>query len=163
MRSVRIMVKVLSLAVLITVQAYSRQEVTSLKGIKSVRVTIGYSNEIDGISSFQLSNDIELKLRQVGIKIDPESDAELKVTVVIMDLDPKKEHHISGLYGTVELGLEQTVQLLREQPSFVRATTWTSGVTYLHGPPSDFGQRCREFARDLTDYFMNAYLSANTK
>ena len=135
----------------------------TLQGIKSVRVEIVLSSEEYGVSTYQLQNDVELKLRLAGIKVDSNSSQTLSVVVVIMKIEPSASSKVIGRYGTVQITLKQEVRLSRNLGISTIASTWQSYVMYLHGGPDDFGKRCRDAVRDFTDAFINDYLSANPK
>jgi hypothetical protein len=135
----------------------------ALIGIKSVKVNISLNNNSIDLNDVQLKNDVELKLRLLGIKIDPNSSQTLSVKIFIMKIDPTLNTPVYGRYGTIELTMEEEVILLRNKKIVIEAPTWRSGIYYLHGPVDDFGQRCRSKVSDLTDEFINEYLSMNPK
>jgi hypothetical protein len=136
------------------------QEEPSLRGIKPIRVVAAINEESYGISSAQIQDDIELKLRLAKIHVDSKSDVELRVVIMIIDIGSQPKG-LRGSYGTVNIILEQPVRLINTPSIVVRAITWQSAIEYLHGPPDDFGRRCRDAAKDIVDTFINAYLSAN--
>jgi hypothetical protein len=135
----------------------------TLEGIKSVKAGIVLSSEEYGISSHQLLNDVELRLRLAGIKVDSNSSQTLLVVVTIMKIEPSASSSVIGRYGTVQIKLEEEVRLSRNPRISIMAPTWQSYLMYLHGPPDDFGKRCRDAVRDFTDVFINDYLSVNPK
>jgi len=135
----------------------------TLQGIKSVRVKIALSSEEYGINSYQLQNDVELKLRLAGIKVDSNSSQTLSVVVAIMKIEPSASSKVIGCYGTVQITLEEEVHLSRNPGTSTIAPTWQSYIMYLHGGPDNFGKRCRDKVRDFTDAFINDYLSVNPK
>lgn len=136
-------------------------EKKTLQGIKAVRVRIVLSSEKYGVSSYQLQNDVEIKLRLAGIKVDPNSSQTLSIMITIMKIEPKASSNVIGRYGTVAINLEQEVHLARNPAISTIAPTWQSYVMYLHGGPDNFGKRCRDVVRDFTDSFINDYLSVN--
>jgi hypothetical protein len=135
----------------------------SLRGVKGIKVTISLSNEDSGVTTYQLQNDVELRLRVAGIKVDSDTIATLLVTVVIMKIEPSPSSNVIGRYGTVQLSMKQPVRLSRDPTVSLTAATWESGVMYLHGGADDFGRRCRDAVHDFTDAFVNNYLSVNER
>jgi len=152
---------IINLALFLCLDAFCDNN--TLRGIKSVNVVIDLSSEEDGVSSYQLKNDVELKLRLAGIKVDPKSSQLLLVKVFIMKIEADATSHAFGRYGTVQIQMHEEVILLRNPAISAIVPTWGSHIYYLHGPPDTFGKRCRDAVRDFTDAFINDYLSVNPK
>ena len=102
---------------------------------------------------------VELKLRQAGLDVRDTADAELRLNVFWIDLDPEKKK-ILGKYGTLELSLRETVFLARDAKVRTTAQTWEGHLRLLHGPPDTFPDRTMQFASELVDEFLNNWLKA---
>lgn len=139
------------------------QESSSLKGINSFGVDITLSEDISGLSEFELRNDVELKLRQYKILIDPNSDEQLRVTIFLGKLTSSEDNYLIGYYGTIQLSVSQYVQLLSNKNKIIYTITWLSPIQIMHGPTDNFANRCRTTVKDLTDHFINEYLKVNTQ
>jgi len=143
--------------------AFGKNNAMILQGIKSVRVNIASTLEKSGKRS-QLQQDVELKLRLAGIKVDANSSQTLVVEVIVETLTPNSSSQVLGNYGTVKISLEEEVFLSRNPRISLTARTWEGNeMVVLHGPPDDFWKRCRDYVRDFTDGFINDYLSVNPK
>ncbi len=131
----------------------------SLKGLKAVHVVVEDLRpdaEMDGLAKSQLQRDVESRLWQAGIKVDPESPESLYVKL-------NTYKHESGLYSfSMELQLHQPVRLYRD-PKILQpfASTWSVGDTGIVGT-SDI-RNLRNHLADYVDYFINAYLEENPK
>jgi len=117
-----------------------------------------------GLTRKQIQMDVELKLRQEGIRIVSKEeslktpvDAFLYVNVSVIKIRdlPKLAHHI-----TVEL--KQGVFLMRNPKILILATTWSKAMTGYSGDLR-FVSAMREDVSDLVDIFLNDYLAANPK
>lgn len=139
------------------------QNSISLKGIPSFQVKISLSEEIPSLSEFELRNDVELKLRQYKIKIDPNTEEQLRVTIFLGKLNSSDDSFLMGYYGTIQLSVSQFVQLQSNSNSIIYTITWESPIQIMHGPTDDFANRCRTFVKDLTDHFINEYLKVNAQ
>lgn len=138
-------------------------DINSLQGIKSVSVRVILSGEKDGVSGYQLRNDVELRLRRAGIEVDPNSPYALVASVAIMDMYRNAATNIIGRYGIVALTMEQEVRPKRNPRLPISAPAWQSYVKYLQAGPNGLGNRCRNVVLDFTDKFIKDYLSANSK
>jgi len=137
---------------------------TSLKGLAGVHVLVEHFDDERKRAGFDrrtFQTDVELKLRMAGIKVLSEKEhfsvsgmPTLTVNVTPLHKEPAK--HASY---AVQLQLSQWVRLVRE-PSLGRLR----GVTWSHGGvgigPIPF---VREDVKDMTDQFINAWLSVNPK
>lgn len=131
------------------------QESSSLKGINSLCVVITLSEDIPGLTEFELRNDVELKLRQYKILIDPNSDEQLRVTIFLGKLTSSEDNILIGYYSTIQLSVSQYVQLLSNKNNIIYTITWLSPRQIMHGPTDNFANKCRTTVKDLTDHFIN--------
>jgi hypothetical protein len=138
------------------------QSVTVITNVRKGK-NIGYLD----ISESQVQTDVELKLRLAGIKVKPDSAATLSVMVLVDQLkSPPGIKVVAPPLGIVGIRLLEPVRLVRDPTTMLSAITWeSSGVGNIlqGGTLDDLGQRCRNAVRDLTDSFINDYLSVNPK
>ncbi|MFH0754823.1 MAG: hypothetical protein V2A70_09675 [Candidatus Omnitrophota bacterium] len=133
-----------------------------LKGIKAVDVYVG-GKELNATQKSQLQTDVELKLRLAGIKVDLDASQWLVVDISINEITGGDSKKVVLKYAHAEVYLSEWVLLLsRNQETSILAKTWNRGFL-MHGPPDDLWPYCRDRVRDLTDTFINDYLSVNQK
>jgi hypothetical protein len=143
--------------------AFCDNMTNTLKGIKAVRVKILLEGETSTISASQLQTDVELKLRLAGIKVDSNASETLIAAVNIIKIEPTETSPVRGLHGSVKITLSQEIRLERDPTLLSYGPTWTSNEIYFHGGTDHAIKLCRDAVRDLTDEFINAYLSVNQK
>jgi hypothetical protein len=132
----------------------------TLKGITEVQVlveTIDPEVERHGLTQSQLQTDLELRLKQSGIKVVSASPASLYVDIQIMRV------MVLPLYAySLEVAFQQPVRLDRDlKISHVSAPTWS-----LSGSGVIMRQRVRELRSrviEQVDQFINAYREQNPK
>jgi hypothetical protein len=136
----------------------------SLVGLLGVRVTV---DSIDsdaqraGLFPSQIQTDVELKLRQAGIRVltDSQAGQMLSDPYLYVRVDVTKRE--GGVYiYLVSLDLVQAVYLKGPALRTVLAQTWSVAFYGVTGE-SDMADRMRGTVRDETDRFMNAYLAVN--
>jgi len=119
-----------------------------------------------GLSVTQLQTDVELRLRQSGVRVlttreeraSVPGNPTLYVNVNAMEIAPK-------FYAfNAALELEQDVTLVRA-PSVVlySARTWSASSTLGTVSRGELADHVRQKVRDKTDEFINAYLATNPK
>lgn len=129
----------------------------ALKGLKEVQVFILPNKLIDDIK-FQIRNDVEIKLKMIGLKVNPDATEILCINVLTNEVGAG----ISGYYGSIEILLRHPmIQVTRIETIQTDAIIWESNIHLLHGPPEGFNKRCREGVNDLIDSFLNDYLTTN--
>jgi hypothetical protein len=146
----------------------------SLAGLKGIAVSVGFScNACEaGAAPVEINldeevirTDVELKLRKTGIPLVAKEKTEtllaedgafLHVMITIIGVD-------STVYGFhLELEVEQPARL-RRAPSALAplAVTWSVGVSGVVG--KERVRAIRDNLGDLTDRFLNAFLSVNPR
>lgn len=137
----------------------------TLRGISTITVSVTYWGRTDseppGLSKDQVKNNVELRLREAGIRVvDPKEavrlkhvSAELLVLINCMDYQS-----IYACY--LETQLVQAVHV-EKNDQFTVTPTWSAKRFALFG-----NGRIRvihEYARDMVDQFLNAYLAVNPR
>jgi hypothetical protein len=137
----------------------------TLRGLQGVEVAVermAPEAERDGLTRSQVQTDVELRLRQAGIRVL--SDEERRTTpgrpYLYIRVSTSKRS-VGGLHAySTDVELKQDAWLVRDQDTKAYgATTWqVAGVGSVGGP------RIREVREDVLDYvdeFINAYLAVN--
>lgn len=136
----------------------------TLRGLEGVRVALEplkWIIEQRGLTTAQLQNDTELKLRLAGIKVTPSEESPVIPGKPLLYVNAKvikqgsKERYI--LHVRVELS--QGVALVRAPKVRSSAATWSVSVTGISPKLSPV----RDQVKELVDLFINAYLSVNPK
>jgi hypothetical protein len=154
-------VLLLSLAVMlpISTRAQSNSSADSLRGIKSVFVLLEElplgANKID-LTKDSIQTDVELKLRLAGLKVLPAtqvSQAEVPVVYVTVNLTD------DASAASVTVQIAEDALLARNAQPVADVFTWQRSIVIAR--PSADG--IREDVKDLTDSFLNDWLSVNPK
>lgn len=137
----------------------------TLRGISAITVSVTYWGRTDseppGLSKDQVKNNVELRLREAGIRVvDPKEavrlkhvSAELLVLINCMDYQS-----IYACY--LETQLVQAVHV-EKNDQFTVTPTWSVKRFALLG--TDRIRVIHEYARDMVDQFLNAYLAVNPR
>jgi hypothetical protein len=141
-----------------------RDQKDTLKGLQSVYVVVeplGQEVEKYGLTEQQIQTDVELRLRQNGIRVLSRQEwlssamySFLYVNVNIVGLEdlPLVSYNIS-------LELRQSVFLERDPTKWYVAPTWKTGSTGSVG--FNKIEFIRQFVKNHVDTFINDYLAAN--
>jgi hypothetical protein len=142
---------------------YERQSLVGLKGVALLVEELGAEAEKAGLSRSTFQTDVELKLRQAGIRILSVEEQITTPGAPYLYLNVNVLKLQSGYVYDAGLFLRQSVFLAPAPKTLIlAATTWQAlGVTGTIGP-NNLG-RIREKVKDLVDQFLNAYLAANPK
>jgi len=148
---------------------YSR---ATLKGLSGVSVYIGISScEEICLYQFSVRTDVELQLRQAGIKVISYSPATLNVIASCLPIAAPGV----GVFYIIGVQLYQNIVWPTSEPRVV-VQTWASTDQLAHSTlciaydnrrcAAQFDrrseqQRARQFIRDLVNEFINAWLSVN--
>jgi hypothetical protein len=141
----------------------------SLKGLKGVHVAVeNLSAEVerDGLNETSIQTDVELKLRQAGIRVltAAEMFAAPGRPILFINVNPKSDARGVGvLYAFfIDVELRQSVQLDRD-PSIWPGTAATWNVASIGTVGRSNLRELRDIIKDQVDQFINAYLSVNPK
>ena len=135
-----------------------KSEKLSLKGLEGVYVYVSIDNRYKefGLSEAQCRNDIEAKLRVAGIKVLTKYESDFTVGAPWLWL------HINGQYKdgkelhVAELALNQEVYIPRNM-FVMNVDTWS----VEHIGCLQKKETVRNAIKDMTDSFINDYLSVN--
>lgn len=149
---------------------YTRRSLKGLKGVYVLPVTLG--GEVEelkkvGLSTETIRTDVELKLRMAGINVISKKEdlyktsgmPQLSVSIVdavTVSIPPK-----TGIAFHIDVTLSQSAFLTDGQLTL--ATTWSQGLIGLGSTDENIVTQIRNFVKDISDRFINAYLSVNPK
>jgi len=140
----------------------------TLRGLKGVQVLVeGISPELStaNLDATMVQNDVELKLRQAGIKVVAKTESSATPGMPTLCIWAEVWHPATGDYVyNVKVELQQQARLAREPKIMANeARTWrsrgaigTSGIAMLN-------TSVRDAVTDKVDEFIKAYLSVNPK
>ena len=138
----------------------------SLRGVKAIAVVIRIENQGEryGLTEHEVQQDIELKLRMAGIEVLDKSEVATKpylpgLVFIITPYDRQDSNGIIAFH--MSLAVEQPVSLIRDNSVTLYAETWETGYVGMVGQ-TNF-RNLRDDIKNLTDNFVNAYLSVNLK
>jgi hypothetical protein len=140
-----------------------RATLAGLTGVEVVVETMKPDAEREGLAGSTIQTDVELKLRQAGIRVLTSSDGFLAPGNPYLYLNVNTSRTRTGIYAyCIELQVKQGVKLTRNPAIISSSPTWqargyvgTVGASNLH--------TVRDDVRDMVDQFVNAYLAANPK
>jgi hypothetical protein len=147
---------------------YVEKQQDTLRGVSSVYVLVeklDQAIEQMGLTRVALRTDVELQLRQYGIKVlDSDEwmatptapDLYLKVNVMPLTEDP-----IPVLAVSIEVRLDQQVWLVRDPTVRCSAATWHTSTVWRI--PRARLLAMREVVKDQVSKFINDYLAVNPK
>ena len=144
-----------------------RKSLRGLKGIAVVVEALQPDAERDGLHKDQIKTDIELKLRQAGIRVltTEESFKTPGSPYLYVNLNTTKNDVLYGALSTyafaLQVALKQDVTLTRDSDFKGSAPTWemhTLGTVGANNLPD-----VRRILGDLVDRFSNDYLAENPK
>jgi len=142
-------------------------------GLKAVAVFVENIDQEaikDGLSKEQIKTDVELRLREAGIKVVPIEKSLSLSTPSYLYVIVNTVKFVSGLeyvYGT-SVQLKQVVVIERKKPvkppkAYLWATTWEKsdgvGITSVEG----LVENVREHINNKVDAFISDYLAKNPK
>lgn len=139
----------------------------SLRGVPGVRVFVSdfNNNSVNlGLSMEQLQTDVELRLRQSGIKVFSEKEIKEIVgypmlTVYLMTMPSSIE---GWRRVDIDLRFFQMAVTEIKPKTRVMATTWDSAIFHV-APEKEVVKKIRDNTRDEVDKFCNDFLSVNPK
>ena len=144
----------------------------ALVGLKGVSVWVDElrtDKENYGLSKERLQIDVELKLRQNGIKVFSEREVlqspgapVLSISVMHQPVVYKDLRKAPVCACSIHVQLIETMQLKRNPQIYCRASAW--GHSMINAIPTEgFAENVRTGLSDLIDGFLNDYLAANPK
>jgi hypothetical protein len=149
-------------------QLDSDSNLKTLQGLMGVNVLVlgpGPEAEADGLKQTVIQTDVELRLRQAGIKVLTQTErlAAPGGPYLLIRADTLRIKSAPGLYAySVIVELAQFIRLDHDPSIIARGTTWSpTGVIGIVG--SGELNQIRDRIKDQVDRFINAWLSVNPK
>jgi len=148
-------------------EEYKQVKRSTLRGLQGVELFVmGPTAEIEkyGLTESQIRTDVELKLRQAGVKVLSSKEryktpgAPLLTVFALVRKWPESE----VFSVDVRAGLTQSVVLVRDRSILCNATTWETFPVGGVIAAKDL-QSVRRVVKDHVDEFINDYLAANPK
>jgi hypothetical protein len=132
----------------------------TLKGIKALDVLVHIDPKVEpgGLESAQIRIDVEARLRQAGITVEPPFSSLYHLFVVI---DALEVEHASFYAYTMHVQLRQEVLLVRDPTITTVVPTWEVG--YLGVVDTGNVAPIQSVLTDLVDRFITAYREQNPK
>lgn len=140
-----------------------RDALTDLQGVLVLVEEIGPEAEKYGFTQQTYRTDVELRLRQYGIKVLSKEEY-LQMAgrpFLYIRVNPLINEKTRLVAVGLEVKLHERSFLLREPTMVVTAATWSEGRMALIG--LDKLNEVRESVRGLVDLFINDYLEVNPK
>ena len=137
---------------------------TTLAGLQGVNVVVeSMSPEVEkyGLTQQAFQTDVELRLRQYGVKVLSREDwgQTPGCPYLYVNVSPLINEKSGYVAASINVELRQLTSLRRNPTKVVFAGTWTTGSVCLYG----LG-RLKELGEDVRDHvdeFINAYRAAN--
>ena len=132
----------------------------SLIGLAELNVVIEDLDDnakVGGLTVSQLQTDVELRLRQAGLRVNTTALEFLHVRVTA--LGPTAAGEVAW---KVDVELQQPVIIMRTKEA-TTGTTWDASSIALSSSPSFIPSNVRGKVRDFVDAFLNDWLSVNAK
>jgi hypothetical protein len=142
---------------------HERASLAGLTGVTVVVEGMRPDAEREGLRQSTLQTDVELKLRQAGIRVLTEAERILTPGIprLYLNVNTMLRDEIGAFAFSINLRLMQKVRLDRNPIIVSEGTTWSTGSVGTVGVREL--ATVRESIRDQVDEFINAYLAANPK
>lgn len=134
-------------------------EQATLRGITTVQVVVEDLNPDgarDGLTKYQISTDVELRLRRAGVKVGASRTSLYVQATLLPGTGPLQNVYAYNVF----VALQQPVEIISNGVSF-QATTWSAA--YLAIATRLDSRAVRNTVGDLVDQFLNDYLAVNPK
>jgi hypothetical protein len=150
-------------------QADNNNSRLTLAGLTGLYVSVELKTDDaqqNGLTEAQLRTDVELKLREAGIKVVAfeEISGTPGAPYLYVGVSALPLKSIPGVYAvSVNADLIQVIRLVRNPSTLALGRTWNATGVYGTLGASIVREEVRKRVRDLADQFINAYLAANPK
>ena len=138
----------------------------TLRGLPGVYVSvdsISADARSDGLFASQIQTDVELRLREAGIRVLTFDEAGATRGSGSLWVEVSTVHPLQALYGySIGLNFTQGVRLERNG-LYTAAATWSALGVLGTVDGGRLSETVRKSVRDLVDQFINAYLSVNPR
>lgn len=142
---------------------YPKDTLKGLQGVKVLVEAIKPEVEKYGLTEQQLQTDVELRLRQNGIKVLSEKEwlSAAGQPYIYVNVNIMKVENIPLVTYGITLELKQNVSLERDPTKLCSASTWDRRGVMSAGLGKI--ENIRECVKGYVDNFINDYLAANPK
>ena len=140
-----------------------REILAGLQGVYVLVVDFSPEDEKYGLNKERFKTDVELRLRQYGVKVLSNMERFLASgqPYLYINVNPKIEEKIGLAAINISVQLKEKVLLVRNPTIITAAATWKAQGVAMGG--LDNIAQVRELVKDLVDEFINDYLAANPK
>jgi len=142
-----------------------REPLVGLEGLLLIVGKLSSVEEQYGLTGLELRTDVELRLRQSGIKFEgkdwEKTQGKPCLLIWVKTLVPKVISNDSVVVD-INVELQEDAVLLRNPKIYIPTVTWRRnwlGIITIDG----FEDHIRGFIKDSVDQFCNDYLAANPK
>src|SRR6266487_6788482 len=141
----------------------------TLAGLRGVYVDVELKTDEaqrSGLTEVKLRTDVELKLRQAGIKVVAfeETGDTLGLPTLFVGVSAVPLKTLGGLYAiSVTVDIFQPIALVRNPSTVAVGETWQAAGVCGAAGADNVEEIARKAVRDMTDQFINAYLAVNPK
>lgn len=141
----------------------NREILAGLQGVHVLVEDFRPEEEKYGFNKQQYKTDVELRLRQYGVKVLSKKE-QLQVSghpCLYINVNPLIDEKVGDAAVSILVKLNEVVLLERNPSISTVATTWEKGMILLLGLKKL--DSVRDSVRNLVDMFINDYLAANPK
>lgn len=141
------------------------EAVRSIYGAKWVIVVVDLHGDAEeaGLTKKKLQVDVELKLRLAGINVKPFEGGQYSKENTFLKVNVGTVKDDSLFIYCIALGFRQPVEIVRMPELYTFSGTTWENTMFASSDKSRFKESVRDTLKDLTDLFINDYLTANPK
>jgi hypothetical protein len=143
---------------------FERKTLAGLTEVGVIVEQIDPAMEKAGLKRFLLQTDVELRLRQAGIRVLTTAELEAPGSAfLLLSVGGTASRQLPKVFALcIRLALAQGVMLIRRPSVTSVGSTWYMDAQAV-SVDTDYVPAVRESVRDMVDQFINAYLAANPK
>lgn len=147
-----------------TQQDLGRDTLAGLPGIHVFVEEVNPDAQRDGVTTAGIQTQVELLLRQAGIRVLANDEYETTRGRPMLRLNLTVARNQLSIYAfNLEIAVLQTVALARDPSIFTASPTWMVPNVVRLAAASALRNDARESVQDQVEAFINAYLAANPK
>ena len=140
-----------------------RDVLAGLQGVYVGVEEIGPEVEKYSLTKQVLQTDVELRLRQCGVRVLSQEEFRQTVgrSILYINITPAINEKFDLAAVTIQVELNELAFLVRGPTTCVRCATWVNGSTMVVGKARI--NEVRDKVKEFVDMFINDYLAANPK